>query len=237
VDKPVDNVDNLQQTRVSCRQSDGQGISRRHALHTLLLLEQTYPEATCALHYNSPWQLLVATVLSAQCTDQRVNQVTPGLFASFPDPWALAGARPVDVEALIRSTGFFRNKAANLIACAQAVVTHYHGQVPQTLEGLTALPGIGRKTANVILGNAFAIPGMVVDTHVGRVARRLGWAQGKQPTRVEMELCDLLPQSRWTQASHVLIWHGRRCCRSQTAHCSACPVQERCPRLGVKRAR
>ena len=233
----MDNVDNLQQARVFQRQSAGQVISRRHALQTLVLLEQTYPEATCALQHNSPWQLLVATVLSAQCTDQRVNHVTPGLFASFPDPEALAGARAADVEALIRPTGFFRNKAANLIACAQAVQARHHGQVPQTLDELTALPGIGRKTANVILGNAFAIPGMVVDTHVGRVARRLGWAQGNQPTRVERELCDLLPQSRWTKASHVLIWHGRRCCRAQTAHCSTCPVLDRCPRLGVKRAR
>jgi endonuclease-3 len=237
VEKLVDNVDNLPQTRVLHRRPEGHMVTRRHALHTLSLLEQSYPEATCALQHSSPWQLLVATMLSAQCTDQRVNQVTPGLFARFPDPAALAGARPAEVEALVRSTGFFRNKAAHLIACAQAVGAHHQGQVPQTLEELTALPGIGRKTANVILGNAFAVPGMVVDTHVGRVARRLGWAQGNQPARVERELCALLPRERWTQTSHVLIWHGRLCCRAQTAHCSACPVQARCPRLGVKRAR
>lgn len=237
MEKPVDKVDKPPHARLLPGQAEEHGVPPRHALRTLRLLEQAYPEAACALHHTSPWQLLVATMLSAQCTDQRVNLVTPALFARFPDPAALAAAPPAVVEALIRSTGFFRNKAANLVACARALVVHHGGEVPRVMNDLIALPGVGRKTANVILGNAFAVPGMVVDTHVGRVARRLGWAQCQQPERVERELCTLLPRGRWTQTSHVLIWHGRRCCRAQTAHCSICPVQNRCPRVGVKRAK
>jgi len=233
----VDKVDKTLRARVSPRFVQERGMAPRHALRTLRLLEQAYPDAACALQHTSPWQLLVATMLSAQCTDQRVNLVTPALFARFPDPGALAGAPSAAVEALIRSTGFFRNKAANLVACARAVVARHGGDVPRTLPDLVALPGVGRKTANVILGNAFAVPGMVVDTHVGRVARRLGWALSHQPEKVERELCALLPRGRWTQTSHVLIWHGRRCCRAQTALCSVCPVQNRCPRFGVKRAK
>jgi endonuclease-3 len=204
-------------------------------LVTLSQLEKAYPDANCALRHTSPWQLLVATILSAQCTDSRVNLVTPTLFGRYPDPASLAGAMPSEVEALIRSTGFFRNKAANLIGCARAAVERHQGQVPRTLNELVALPGVGRKTANVVLGNAFAIPGMVVDTHVGRVARRLGWATSNQPEGVERELCSLLPRGRWTRTSHVLIWHGRACCRAQIPLCSVCPVRERCPQIGVKR--
>ena len=237
MEKLVDNVDKLRKTPGSARPAPGPSLTRHHALLTLARLEQRYPEATCALQHTSPWQLLVATILSAQCTDQRVNQVTPALFARFPAPAQLAVAPAEEIERLIRSTGFFRNKAASLIGCARAVVEHHRGAVPQTMAELVALPGVGRKTANVILGNAFNVPGMVVDTHVGRVARRLGWAQSGQPEGVERELCRLLPRNRWTGTSHVLIWHGRRCCRAQTACCSACPVQERCPRIGVIRAR
>lgn len=212
-------------------------ITPAHALVTLDCLEAAYPEAHCALVYRNPWQLLVATILSAQCTDTRVNQVTPQLFARYPDPAAMAAASPADLEALIRSTGFFRNKAKNLIACAREVVTRYDGHVPDQMDLLVTLPGIGRKTANVILGNAFGVPGMVVDTHVGRIARRLGWASAKTAEGVEMQLCELLPAERWTQAAHVLIFHGRRCCRAQTAWCSACPVVDRCPKIGVLRRR
>jgi endonuclease-3 len=235
VDKSVNNVDNPRNPQASTPSRKAHVISRRHALVTLTRLEEAYPDATCALHYSSPWQLLVATILSAQCTDVRVNLVTPALFARFPEPDHLAAALPADVEELIRSTGFFRNKAANLVNCARAVVERHQGQVPRTLAELIALPGVGRKTANVILGNAFAVPGMVVDTHVGRVARRLGWTRSEQPEKVERELCALLPKAKWTQTSHVLIWHGRACCRAQTAFCSGCPVGDRCPRLGVKR--
>ena len=237
MEKRVDRVDKLSGKDGDARPPGPPPITRRHALQTLALLEKAYPEATCALHHASPWQLLVATILSAQCTDVRVNLVTPPLFARFPDAATLAVAASGEVEELIRSTGFFRNKAANLIGCAQAVVARHRGAVPRTLAELVALPGVGRKTANVILGNAFGMPGMVVDTHVGRLARRLGWARQSDPEGVERELCALLPQAKWTQTSHVLIWHGRSCCRAQTAHCSACPVRERCPRVGVIRSK
>jgi endonuclease-3 len=210
-------------------------ITPAHALATLDCLEATYPEAHCALVHHDPWQLLVATILSAQCTDARVNQVTPRLFASFPGPSAMAAAEPADLENLIRSTGFFRNKARNLVACARELMAGHDGQVPSRMAALVALPGVGRKTANVILGNAFGVPGMVVDTHVGRIARRLGWADAATAEGVEEQLCRLLPDQRWTQASHVLIFHGRRCCRAQTAWCSACPVVDRCPQIGVSR--
>ncbi len=208
---------------------------QKHALQVLTLLEEAYPEATCALCYRTPWQLLVATILSAQCTDVRVNKVTPGLFSRFPDPASLAAAEPEAVEALIRSTGFFRNKARNLISCAATLVERHAGHVPQTMSELTSLPGVGRKTANVVLGNAFQIPGMVVDTHVGRIARRLGWTVARNPVQVERDLCALLPEERWTQTSHILIFHGRRCCRAQTAWCSRCPVVEFCPQREVQR--
>jgi endonuclease III len=209
--------------------------SRQHALQTLARLEQAYPEAHCALRHRSPWQLLVATILSAQCTDTRVNQVTPRLFARFPEPRDLAAADPGDLEELIRSIGFFRIKARNLINCARQIMDEHGGSVPRTLTALVKLPGVGRKTANVLLGNAFGIPGMVVDTHVGRVARRLGWVSARQPEAVEKELCDLLPRGKWTQTAHVLIFHGRQCCRAQTAWCSKCPVQACCPQVGVAR--
>ncbi len=212
----------------------GKGTAARK---TLALLCDRYPQAHCALKHRSPFELLVATILSAQCTDARVNLVTPALFARYPDSCALAAAGLADLEELIRSTGFFRNKAASLLGCAQALVERHRGDVPHTMAELVALPGVGRKTANVILGNAFGIPGMVVDTHVGRVARRLGWARGGAPEAVERELCALLPAAEWIRASHVLIWHGRACCRAQTALCSTCPVQESCPRVGVQRSK
>ena len=237
MENPVDNVDNLSESPLSSPPDATHAISPRHALITLQRLERAYPKATCALVHHSPWQLLAATILSAQCTDVRVNQVTPALFARFPGPRELAAAPAGEVERLIRPTGFFRNKAASLLGCAQAVVARHGGLVPQTMTELIALPGVGRKTANVVLGNAFGIPGMVVDTHVGRVARRLGWARSAQPQGVERELCALLPERQWTQSSHVLIWHGRACCRAQTALCSGCPVGDRCCRVGVKRAR
>jgi endonuclease-3 len=210
--------------------------SRAHARTTLTLLEQAYPDAHCALLHDSPWQLLVATILSAQCTDKRVNLVTGPLFARYPGPRELATADPRELEELIRSTGFFRNKANNLIGCAQTLVERYAGEVPACMAELVALPGVGRKTANVVLGNAFDTPGMVVDTHVGRIARRLGWTCQSDAVKVEQELCRLLPRTRWTQTAHVLIFHGRRCCRAQSACCSVCPVAGRCPRVGVTRS-
>ena len=210
-------------------------ITSRHALTTLNRLEAAYPEAHCALTHQNPWQLLVATILSAQCTDVRVNLVTPKLFERFPDPVSMASADLAELEELVRSTGFFRNKAKNLIGCAAELLRSHNGVVPQELSELVDLPGVGRKTANVILGNAFDVPGMVVDTHVGRLARRLGWAIARTPVGVEEQLCKLLPPERWTQTAHVLIFHGRQCCRAQTAWCSACPVVDRCPQVGVER--
>lgn len=210
-------------------------IAKPHALRTLELLEASYPDAHCALIHDNPWQLLIATILSAQCTDVRVNMVTPKLFNRFPDPACLAQADQEDVEELIRSTGFFRNKAKSLIACSRALVEKHQGNVPREMSALVALPGVGRKTANVVLGNAFATPGMVVDTHVARIAGRLGWVTARTAEGIEEQLCNLLPSHRWTQAAHVLIFHGRQCCRAQTARCSTCPVVERCPQIGVER--
>jgi endonuclease-3 len=210
--------------------------SREQALKLLKSLKQIYPDAHCALNYRTPWELLVATILSAQCTDVRVNQVTVELFTSFPDPASLALAPQEKVEAVIRSTGFFRNKAKNLISCASQVLERHQGEVPQTLEELVALGGVGRKTANVVLGNAFGVPGMVVDTHVKRLARRFGWTRFDHPDQIEKDLCRLLPASEWTQCAHLLIWHGRACCRAPVPHCSRCAIVALCPRTGVERA-
>jgi endonuclease-3 len=212
-------------------------ITTTHAQITLDCLEKSYPDADCALNHNNPWQLLVATILSAQCTDVRVNKVTPILFARFPDVTSLAAADSLELQEIIRSTGFFRNKANNLIDCAKTLVRVHSGQVPSEMPALVALPGVGRKTANVILGNAFGIPGMVVDTHVGRIAKRLGWVTARTPEDIEEQLCELLPAVRWTKAAHVLIFHGRKCCRALTARCSACTVLDRCPQIGVGRKR
>lgn len=207
------------------------------ALQLLRRLENVYPDAHCALLFENPWELLVATILSAQCTDKRVNLVTRELFQAYPGPVEMATAEQEDIEALIRSTGFFRNKAKNLIRCAEQVLMRHRGQVPDTLEELVALNGVGRKTANVILGNAFNIPGLVVDTHVKRLARRFGWTRATDPVRIERELCALLPSEEWTQMGHTLIAHGRACCKAPTPICSACPVNDSCPRTGVQRAR
>ncbi len=206
------------------------------ALQLLNMLEQIYPEAHCALNYNNPWELLVATILSAQCTDVRVNQVTVDLFRAFPDPTSLAAAQQAEVEVLIHSTGFFRNKAKNLIRCAEQLIQRHEGEVPQTLEELIALDGVGRKTANVVLGNAFGIPGMVVDTHVKRLARRFGWTSSENPDQIEKDLCRLLPSAVWTRCAHTLIWHGRACCKAPVPHCSRCAIVALCPRKGVERA-
>lgn len=209
---------------------------KERALQLLEALKKIYPDAHCALHYKNPWQLLVATILSAQCTDARVNQVTVALFKAYPDPSRLAIAPVHEVEDLIRSTGFFRNKAKNLIGCSQQVLKRHQGEVPKTLEELTALSGVGRKTANVILGNAFQIPGMVVDTHVKRLSRRFDWTRSENPERIEKDLCQLLPAAQWTQCAHTLIAHGRACCKAPIPHCSRCGIVDLCPRKGVQRS-
>lgn len=208
--------------------------SARHSRQTLRQLAELYPEAECALHYSSPWELLVATILSAQCTDVRVNLVTPALFARCPTPAAMSRVPIEELEELIRTTGFFRNKARNLLQCATTLVSRHSGGVPATMEELVELAGVGRKTANVILGNAFQVPGMVVDTHVKRLSYRLGWSAERDPEKIEGDLCNLLAKRDWTQASHLLIAHGRAVCRAQRPCCSGCALLQRCPRNGVK---
>jgi endonuclease-3 len=218
--------------------STGVGMRREKRLESMLevldILKKKYPEARCALDFRNPWQLLVATILSAQCTDRQVNIVTADLFDRFPHPRCLASAGLDEIEDRIRSTGFFRNKAKNLIGCATALLERHGGEVPQTMEELVALPGVGRKTANVVLGNAFGIPGLAVDTHVKRLVRRLGWSRRQDPEGIEKDLCSILPPPLWTQTSHLLIHHGRALCKARGPLCSRCPVQPLCPRTGVK---
>lgn len=195
-------------------------------------LAQAYPDARCELDFTTPLELLVATVLSAQCTDVRVNQVTPELFARFPDAAAYAAADPDELEAIIHPTGFFRAKARSIQGLARILVERHGGQVPRRLEDLVVLPGVGRKTANVVLGNAFGVPGITVDTHLGRLARRLGWTAETDPVKVEHAVGDLLERAEWTMASHRLVIHGRRVCHARRPACGACPVAALCPSYG-----
>jgi endonuclease-3 len=200
----------------------------------LRILQKHYQSAQCALTYKTPFELLVATILSAQCTDQRVNQVTPALFEKHKTPFALALAKQAAVEKLIASCGFFRSKAKNLIACAARLVSKHQGEIPKRLEDLVELPGVGRKTANVVLGTAFGIPsGVVVDTHVGRISQRLGLTSHTDPVRIEQDLIALLPQRSWIAYSHQLIHHGRQICKARKPLCDACPLAAYCPKIGV----
>ena len=196
------------------------------------LLAETYPEARCELDFTSPFELLVATVLSAQSTDKRVNLVTPQLFARYPDATAMAGAEAAELEELIRPTGFFRAKTESLLGLSRMVVDEFDGVVPGTLEELVRLPGVGRKTANVVLGNAFDVPGITPDTHFMRVTRRLGWTQATKPDPVEAEVGMLFPPQDWVQLCHNVIWHGRRRCHARNPACGACPVARWCPSFG-----
>lgn len=206
------------------------GRNGRRSLEVLARLEAAYPAARCALNHATPFQLLAATILSAQCTDKRVNMVTPELFAAYPSPAALAGADQADVERVIQSTGFFRSKAKSLIGMAKAIVERHGGEVPCDMDALTKLPGVGRKTANVVLGNAFGInEGIVVDTHVGRVSRRLGLTRNDDPVKVEQDLVPLFPRERWTMLAHYLIEHGRATCDARKPRCGECPLRDLCP--------
>ena len=207
---------------------------RAQAQTVLERLLAAYPDAHCALDFANPYQLLVATILSAQCTDKRVNMVTPALFKTYPTPRALARAKQEDVEALIRSTGFFRNKAKSLIGMAGAVVERHGGEIPASMEALTALPGVGRKTANVILGNAFhRNEGVVVDTHVTRLAGRLGLTKETDAVKIEQALMPLFPRERWTILSHLLIEHGRQVCDARKPRCAECVLNDICPSSSV----
>lgn len=196
----------------------------------LRILREAYPDAHCELNHRNPFELLVATILSAQCTDVRVNMVTPALFQKHPDARAMASAAQPDLENLIRSTGFYRNKAKNIRAASAALVEKHDGEVPRDLESLTMLPGVGRKTANVVLGNAYGIEsGVVVDTHVARLSQRLGLTKHRDPVKIEQDLTNLVPRESWTLWSHLLIWHGRRRCYARKPDCAHCELARLCP--------
>jgi endonuclease III len=197
------------------------------------ILAATYPKARISLDFETPWQCLVATILSAQCTDARVNQVTPALFSELPDPAAMAAAPPEQVQKLIVTTGFFRQKTKSLMGAAKAIVERYGGEVPDTMEKLVALPGVGRKTANVLLGHVYGKPGFVVDTHVRRVSHRLGLTASRDPDEIEEQVGDLLPPDQWTPFSMRLILHGRQVCYARGPRCDQCRVAKECPQIGL----
>jgi endonuclease-3 len=197
-------------------------------------LAAVYPNAHCALHHKNPLQLLVATILSAQCTDAMVNKVTPDLFKRCPTAEALAEIDQEELESLIRRTGFFRAKAKNIKAAATMIVEKFNGNVPSTLDELIQLPGVARKTANVVLGECFDTPGITVDTHVGRLSRRMGFTKEEDPVKVERELNALIPQVDWTLFSHRMIWHGRQICIARKPKCDVCPLADVCPKIGVE---
>jgi endonuclease-3 len=197
------------------------------------ILSKTYPYVKCELDFENPLQLLVATVLSAQCTDKRVNAVTPALFKKYKSVKAFAGADMRELQTLIKSTGFFRAKAKSIKGLATKIVTEFDGEVPKTLEELVILPGVGRKTANVVLGHAFDTPGLTVDTHFGRLVRRFGWTKETDPVKVEFAVMELIPRKEWTNLSQRLIWHGRRVCHSRKPACAACPLAKLCPSYGI----
>ncbi|MDB9527452.1 endonuclease III [Oscillatoria sp. CS-180] len=204
--------------------------TKKRALEVLARLKNLYPDATCSLDYETPVQLLVATILSAQCTDERVNKVTPALFARFPDAPSFAEADVADIEALVKSTGFFRNKAKNIQGACRKIVTDFGGEVPQTMEELTSLPGAARKTANVVLAHAFGInAGVTVDTHVKRLSNRLGFTQHTDPRKIEPDLMKLLPQPDWENWSIRLIYHGRAVCNARKPACDRCQLADLCP--------
>lgn len=196
-------------------------------------LASLYPDAHCELDFTSPLELAVATILSAQCTDKRVNEVTPALFRRFRTAADYAGADRTELEELVRPTGFFRNKTTSLIGLGAALVERYDGEVPGRLVDLVTLPGIGRKTANVVLGNAFGVPGITVDTHFGRLARRFGWTADEDPVKVESVVGELIPRAEWTMLSHRLIFHGRRVCHARKPACGACRIASLCPSYGL----
>jgi endonuclease-3 len=196
-------------------------------------LAEQYPDAHCELDFTNPLELSVATILSAQCTDKRVNEVTPALFARYRSAADYAGADRTELEEYVRSTGFYRNKTSSLIKLGQALVERFDGQVPRTLAQLVTLPGFGRKTANVVLGNAFDVPGLTIDTHFGRLARRWNWTVQTDPVKVEQEVAALIPRKDWTMLSHRVIWHGRRMCHARKPACGACPVARLCPSYGL----
>jgi endonuclease III len=228
----IANIEQRGRTMARARQTEKD--REDHARRVCKALESAYPDAACALLHSDPYQLLVATILSAQCTDARVNMVTPELFRLFPNSVALAKADQAELESLIRSTGFFRAKSRNLLAMAKKVAEDHDGMIPSDLNALTALPGVGRKTANVVLGTAFGIAsGVVVDTHVKRLARRLGLSSRATPEQIEQDLMQVVPRAGWVDLSHRLIHHGRRVCLARRPRCEACSLASICPKIGV----
>jgi endonuclease-3 len=205
----------------------------RRARRTNRELAALYPDAHCELDFTSPLELLIATILSAQCTDKRVNAVTPTLFARFRDAADYAAADREELEKIIMSTGFFRSKSNSIIKLGQELCERHGGEVPRTMSELVKLPGVGRKTANVVLGNAFDVPGLTVDTHFSRLVRRFGWTAQTDPVKIEAEVGELIPRKEWTILSHRLIWHGRRICHSRRPACGACPLARMCPSYGT----
>ncbi|HPP75396.1 MAG TPA: endonuclease III [Armatimonadota bacterium] len=202
---------------------------KNRALKVIEILRKTYPQAMVTLDYKTPFQLLVATILAAQCTDERVNQVTPELFRRYPTPEAVAGADESELREIIRPTGFFNQKTKAIMEIAREIVAKYGGNVPDTLEELTQLRGVGRKTANLILGIVYKKPAIVVDTHVKRVSARLGFTKHKDPTKIEFDLMEVIPESNWIELNHLLVAHGRAICKAPTPLCERCPVLELCP--------
>jgi endonuclease-3 len=212
------------------RRRESIAAKKARAAEIVRRLRAEYPDARCSLDHENAYQLLVATILSAQCTDERVNQVTPALFARYPTAEDLAAARQEELEELIRSTGFYRSKAKSLLGMANALVERHGGQVPDTMDALVELPGVGRKTANVVLGNAFGkAEGVVVDTHVTRLSNRLGLTRHKDPVKIEADLMELVPREDWTDLAHLFIYHGRAVCKAPKPRCGACVVADLCP--------
>jgi len=210
---------------------------KKRAQRVYRKLAKTYPDAKCALEHDNAYELLIATILSAQTTDERVNQTTPQLFEAYPTVEDLAEADPKRVEKLIQSTGFYRNKTKSIIGAAKAIVEHHDGEVPDTMEELIELPGVARKTANVVLGNAFGKNvGVVVDTHVRRLSQRLGFTGHDDPKKIERYLMAAFPKDKWTMLSHLLIFHGRQICIARKPKCSQCPVESDCPKIGVEKS-
>jgi len=207
--------------------------TRKEARAVYRILSKTYPEIRCELDFKNPLELIVATVLSAQCTDKRVNTITPALFKKYKTAKAYAGADIHQLEELVFQTGFYRAKARHIKGIGIKLVEEFNGEVPSTLEELVTLPGVGRKTANVVLGHAFDIPGITVDTHFGRLSRRFGWTKEMDPVKVERIVGELIPQKEWTNLSQRMIWHGRRICHSRKPACGACPVAKMCPSVGI----
>jgi endonuclease III len=214
--------------------AESQEQARARMKEILRILDREYPEAECSLTFKTPFQLLAATILSAQCTDERVNMTTPALFAKYPTAEAMAKAPTRDLEKLIQSTGFFRSKAKSLQEASRALVERHGGAIPQSLEELVKLRGVGRKTANVVLGVAYGVPGLVVDTHVGRISRRLGFTKAMDPVKVEHELMEIVAREMWTHYAHLMISHGRAICTARRAFCERCPIAHLCPKVGVE---